>query len=516
MQRRAAVFLTGALLCGLAGPLAAKPIPPEASAITVPPGRIARAVAKLDGLAAAYLRRTGVPGLAIAVVHDDKVVYAKGFGVREIGTNKKVDANTVFQLASVSKPVGATVIAALVGRGLVKWSDPVVKHLPGFKLSDPYVTEHVTLGDMYSHRSGLPDHAGDLLEDLGFDRGTILERLALEPLDPFRITYAYTNFGITAAAQSVANAAGVPWEELSRQTLYAPLGMSSTSSRFADYQKAPNRALLHVREGDKWLARFTRQPDPESPAGGVSSSVNDMGKWLRLVLADGKYNGKQIIDAKALLETHVPQIASNPTPTESSRTSFYGYGIGVGYDEAGRVRLSHSGGFASGGATTIALLPSERLGIVVLTNSMPIGVPESIAADFMDLAELGSIQRDWYAAYTPLFAKMYVNPSELAGKRPPANPAPALADGAYEGTYKNAYYGDAVIAAKNGRLTLTLGPNHEEFALAHWSGNTFAYLPRGENALGIAAVTFTPGAPGTIASFTVENLNATKQGTFTR
>jgi CubicO group peptidase (beta-lactamase class C family) len=518
MRRGLALLTAAALLCGPLSPAAAAGAanPSEASAVTIPPGRIEGAVAALDGLALKYLRKTGVPGIAIAVVHDDTVVYAKGFGVREVGTNKKIDANTIFQLASVSKPVGASVIAGLIRRGVVKWSDPVAKYLPGLKLSDPYVTEHVTLADLYAHRSGLPDHAGDLLEDLGYDRGIVLQRLSLEPLAPFRISYAYTNFGLTAAAQAAANAAGTPWAELSRQILYAPLGMGSTSSRFADYQRAPNHALLHVRVGNAWLARFTRQPDAESPAGGVSSSVNDMAKWLRLELNAGKFGGKQIVDAKALLEAQSPQIVSSPPGTPSARASFYGLGMNVAYDAAARLRLSHSGAFALGAATAIALLPSERLGIVVLTNGMPIGVPETIEADFMDLVEFGSIQRDWFAAYTPLFAALFVNPSRLAGRRPPANPAPALPDSAYLGTYKNAYYGDATIVSKAGRLTLLLGPRPEEFALAHWTGNTFAYLPRGENAVGISAVTFTPGTGGTASSFTVENLNAEKLGTFTR
>ena len=184
MIRRSLALLTAAaLLCGPLCPAAAAVAtnPSEVSSLTIPAGRIQRAVAALDGLALQYLRKTRVPGIAIAVVHNDKVAYAKGFGVREAGTSKKVDANTIFQLASVSKPVGASVIAGLIRRGVVKWSDPVVKYLPGLKLSDPYVTEHVTLADLYAHRSGLPDHAGDLLEDLGYDRGAVLERLKKKP-----------------------------------------------------------------------------------------------------------------------------------------------------------------------------------------------------------------------------------------------------------------------------------------------------------------------------------------------
>jgi hypothetical protein len=130
---------------------------------------------------------------------------------------------------------------------------------------------------------------------------------------------------------------------------------------------------------------------------------------------------------------------------------------------------------------------------------------------------LGKISRDWFTAYTPVFARLYVNPSQLAGKKAPQNPAPALPDAAYAGTYKNAFYGDAAIVSNNGRLTMVLGPHREEFPLVRWTGNTFAFMPRGENALGVSSVTFTPGAvAGTIGSFTVEYLNAEKLGTFVR
>ena len=508
------LFGNGGSVTALAGPTAGSPS--EASAVTIPPGQIDRAVAALDRLAGDLLRKTAVPGMAIAVVHDDEVVYAKGFGVRRVGTNEKVDKNTIFQLASVSKPLGATVVAGVVGQGLVKWSDPVAKYLPGFTLSDRYVGSHVTIADMYAHRSGLPDHAGDLLEDLGYDRATILRRLALEPLDPFRITYYYTNFGLTAAAQAVANAAHTTWESLSRRVLYEPLGMHSTSSRFADYQNARDKAAQHVRVGTKWMAKYTSKPDAQAPAGGASSSVSDMGNWLRLELANGKYNAKQIVNADALLETRRPQIVSGPPSTPISRASFYGLGMNVSYDEAGRLRLGHSGGFNLGAATAIMMLPSANLGIVVLTNGMPIGVPETIAAEFFDLAEFGKLQRDWFAAYAPRFAQFYVNPSHLAGKKPPANPVPAQSQAAYTGTYANAFYGPGSIQSKNGRLVMVLGPRQEAFPLEHWSANTFSYMPRGENALGVSAVTFTIGPAAHAESFVVENLDAEKLATFIR
>src|SRR4051812_14012011 len=162
MIGRVAAGVAAAVGLALAGAASAQKSPSQESAVPIPPGQIQVAVGRLDGLANDLLQRTGVPGLAVAVVHDDKVVYAKGFGVRKVGTDERVDKNTVFQLASVSKPLGATVIARSVGRGKVSWDDPITDYLPHFRLSDPFTTQRVTIADMYAHRSGLPEHIGDL------------------------------------------------------------------------------------------------------------------------------------------------------------------------------------------------------------------------------------------------------------------------------------------------------------------------------------------------------------------
>src|ERR1700678_2202002 len=221
-----------ALLVAVAGgnPVDADELPPpQVAGVPIPDGQIERAVDQLDTLAQAILNKSGIPGLAVAVVRDGKTVYAKGFGLRKIGERQLVDAETVFQIASLSKSIGATVVAHQVGAGVIRWDTPLVTHLPWFELNDPWITKHVTIGDMFAHRSGLPDHAGDLLEDLGYSRDEIIHKLALEPLDPFRITYHYTNFGLTAGAQAAANAFGTSWETLSQNLLYNPLGMSHTS-----------------------------------------------------------------------------------------------------------------------------------------------------------------------------------------------------------------------------------------------------------------------------------------------
>src|SRR6185437_11872303 len=220
--------------------------PPLVPAMPLPDNAVDNAVAKLDGMVDDLMKKSGIPGMAVAVVHGGKTVYAKGFGVRDVRSGDKIDPDTVFQLASVSKSLSATVVAHQVGTNAIGWDTPIVSKLPWFALSDPAVTPMVNVGDMFSHRSGLPDHAGDLLEDLGYDRRYVLERLRQLPLDPFRISYAYTNFGLTAGAEAVAVSAGKPWEDLAQDVLYGPLGMASTSSRFDEYEARTDKSVGHI------------------------------------------------------------------------------------------------------------------------------------------------------------------------------------------------------------------------------------------------------------------------------
>jgi CubicO group peptidase (beta-lactamase class C family) len=510
--RLGASLLTLALLL----PMAIQP----AQAQEVTPARVANAVAQLDGIAEDVMRRTGIPGMAIAVVYRDEVLYAKGFGVRQTGTAGAVDADTVFQLASVSKPVASTVMAALVGDGVIAWDDPVVKHDPGFKMYEAWVTPNVTLADMFSHRSGLPDHAGDLLEDLGFSREEVLYRLRfLPPEYSFRAGYRYTNFGMTQAGVAAAKTAGLSWEDLSARRLYQPLGMSSTSSKFADYVNSPNRAYTHVKDGDSYVARYVREPEAQSPAGGVSSTARDMAQFMRLQLADGKHNGRQIVASEPLADTHRPQAAIYPYVGDPStqRQGFYGYGWNVSYDAMGRVRLSHSGAFALGAGTAINLMPADELGIVTLTNAAPIGAAEAVNFAFLDLATTGRIQTDYLTVFGPFFAAMEESPyGTTYDGPPPANPRPALAPSAYVGRYFNDFWGDVDIVERPGGLAMVIGPLRAAFPLRHWDGNVFTFQPVGENAYGPSGLTLTIGPSGQAVSFLADYLNKAGVGTLVR
>jgi CubicO group peptidase (beta-lactamase class C family) len=482
--------------------------------------QVDHAVASLDGLVTDAMERTGVPGVAVAVVHRDHVVHSEGFGVREVGEPEAVDPYTVFQLASLSKPLASTVIAGVVGDGVIAWEDPVVTSDPAFALHDPYVTEHATFADLLSHRSGLPTGAGDLLEDLGFDRDHVLGQLDQQPLDPFRSSYNYSNFGFTEGSQAAADALATSWEVLAEQTLFEPLGMTATSYRHADYENAANRALIHVRTGEKsWAARYTRDADAEAPAGGASSSVWDLAQWMRLQLGNGVHAGTQVIDPAALHVTHLPHSVSSPAATPDGRSGFYGLGWNVSYDEQGRLQLGHSGAFNLGAATSVLMLPGEQLGIVVLTNGRPEGIPEAIGAGFLDIAKNGELTVDWLTFTAGIFEQIdQADAPETDWTEPPASHAPGHAAGAYLGNYANPYYGPLTVTADGDDLTMSMGrPDRPtRFALTHYTGDTFTFESIGENANGLAGAIFTLDEGGTASSVRLDFYDRTGLGTFTR
>ncbi|MCD7059526.1 serine hydrolase [Pelagibacterium xiamenense] len=455
---------------------------PGADVTEITESRLGMALSALPAYVEDTMERSGVPGIAVAVVHDGELVFAEGFGVREIGTSDPITPETVFMAASVSKPVSATVAAAAVFNNEVDWDDVASSHLPTLALSDPYVRDHATIGDFFAHRSGLPHAAGDDLEDLGFDRDTIIARLLEHELDRFRLDYAYSNFGITIGAEAVAAAAGMAWEDLADAYIFEPVGMPHSSYRHADYMAAENRAVIHAMDTGAPLALFERDADPQAPAGGLSTNVLDMANWLNLVLSGGTAGSREVFAPDDLLPAVQPQIVSGPSPAADGRSDAYGYGFNVGVTPTGRVMLSHSGAFVLGAATRVVLLPGDDLGIVVLTNAGPVGAAEAIGAYFIDLYQFGEASRDWFAGFNGVMQGYMAPVGDLAGlptpPDAPENPDPSL----YVGTYENAYFGPLTIAEDAEGLVAELGPAPQRFRLEPWAQDVFAISPRTENA----------------------------------
>ncbi len=472
------------------------------------------ALPRLDAIVEDALARTAVPGIAVGVVVGDEVLYLKGYGVRHVGTDAPVDPDTIFQIASVSKPFASTAVAAVIGDGAITWDSRIADLDPGFRMIDPWVTSEVTLRDAFSHRTGMPPQAGDLLEDLGYDRDEILYRFRyLEPTGSFRADYAYTNFMLTAAGVAAAKSAGTTWEDLIAERVFEPLGMSRSSARQADFYAAEDRAVIHFIADGVATPRFERRPDAQSPAGGVSSTVQDIANWMILQLNEGRFEGQQVVDADALVATHLPQIVRGSG--HDGRAVFYGLGWNVDYGEDGLVRLSHAGAFFVGARTSVTLLPGERLGIVVLANAFPTGAPEAITSAFIDVLHQGEPRQD----YLPIVESIFAGLIEHRAYPAPADPAPAMPDTAYTGLYSNAYYGDAEVTQdEGGALVLMLGPGKRPFALTHFDRDafTFDFLGLGDEGEHAALASF-GSAQGTLAdTLTIDFLDTHGQGTFVR
>jgi CubicO group peptidase (beta-lactamase class C family) len=410
-------------------------------------------------------------------------------------------------------------VAKIVHDRAATWDSRIADIDPTFQLFEPYPTEHVTIRDLFSHRSGLPGNAGNELEEIGYDRDEILYRLRyVPPASSFGTGYSYSNFGLTEGAVAAAKAAGMTWEDAAEEKLYKPLGMVSTSSRHADFLSRTNRAVLHVRFDGKWQALSKRQPDAQSPAGGVSSSARDLAQWMRLELGNGRYDGEQMITKDVIEQSHWPVVALGNNPITGA-PSFYGLGWNIEHRRYGVV-WGHPGAFSDGARTIVSIVPSEQLGLVVLTNAFPTGVPEAVADTFFNLVSDSEASVDWLTESNRGYAMVFGAAREQAKAQygsPPASPSPALSAAAYVGTYTNDYVGHAIVEEADGGLTLRLGPRGEKsFPLTHFDRDLFIYYPYDETPDFPFAVTFQIGPGQTATDIVIDHLNELRLGNLRR
>lgn len=502
----------------------ATPAVGEGSGITA--AQVESAVAQLDGLVEAAMARNGVPGAAVAVVYNDAVVYEKAFGIREVGRPEKVTPETVFQLASMSKSISSTVVAAVVGDGAITWDTVAADALPGFALSDPSLTAQITLRDLFSHRSGLPGYAGDTLSStFGYSREESVRRLRyVPPASPLRTTFAYANLPLSVAAYAAAHSAGKSWEDLADERLFGPLRMTSTSYRLADYVGRTNKAAPHYPMADgTWALGEVTDGDAAAPAGGVSTNLRDLTQWVRLQLGGGVFEGTEVVASAPLLETRRPQIleGSPPNPADGAAL-FYGLGWRLQYDERGRLGMSHIGDFSSGFRTGVSLQPAAELGIVVLTNAWPNALSDGIPKAFFEIVERGETTEDWIGVFEAQTAAGLAAVRAIAPFPRGDAPAdgPALSPEAYTGTYTNAQLGDITVREENGGIVMEFGPLPARLELEHWDRDVFTYPlpPSGEVLLGKIGVQFMIGPlrTATAMAFGLPTVGPDSSAMFTR
>lgn len=455
-----------------------------------------------------------VPALAIAVVKDDSIVLMKGYGTRTMGASQPVDEHTIFAIGSSSKAFTATLAAMLVDEGKMRWDDPVALHLSGFQLFDPYVSRELTIRDALSHRSGLA--RGDIMwYATDFNRDEILRRVRfLRPSWSARSRFGYQNIMYLAAGQSVARVSGKSWDDVLRERIFQPLGMSESNSSTRALAQLTNVATPHTETDDTLRIVPWHNIDNIAPAGSINSSVADMIKWVRLQLAQGKVNGKSIVSASALAETHAAQMVI-PVSADSRQLNPYthlsSYGMGWFLQDYRGRGLDQHGGNIDGMSAMVGLMPEEKIGLVVLTNANGSPLPSIAMYRVLD-ALLAQPARDWSAEYRKAFDKARAQSKEAEQKRlaqRAMGTKPSLALDKYAGVYADSMYGEARVKLDGGKLRLNYGTLFDG-ELEHWHYDTFRST-WGSRALGRAFATFALDADGKVKSMDVEGI-----GTFGR
>lgn len=479
------------------------------SAIADAQRKPATPLAGLDAYIEKAMQDHQVPGLAIAVVRNDSVVFAKGFGVRKLGSPERVDENTLFAIGSASKSFTAASVAMLVDEGKVKWDDPATKYLPGFQLHDPYASRELSVRDLLSHRSGLA--RGDLLwYGSSLSREDILQRVRyLKPSWSFRSQFGYQNLMYLAAGQLAAGVSGMSWDDFIQRRIFQPLGMTASNTSVRALAGQANVAQPHSKIDDTVRTVAWRNIDNIAPAGSINSNVVDMAKYARLQLNEGKWNGKALITGGAHAEmwtphTVIPMVGFWKAVSPGAHLSAYGLGWFL-QDYRGRLVVQH-GGNIDGMSANVALLPEEKTGVVVLTNLNGAVIASVLAYRVFDHflgAPLGDHSGD---------ALKFIAAAEKQGKEAMANlekarkqgTKPSLALTEYAGTYADSMYGEIKVSPQQNALRVTYGPAFDG-TLEHWHYDTFraAWKDRG---LGKSMVQFTVDATGKPSKLDVEGL----------
>ena len=448
------------------------------------PAAPAPSPADIDGWVQRSMKTFEVPGMAVAVVKDGRVVVAKGYGVRKLGESAPVDARTLFGIASNTKAFTATALGILVDEGKIRWDARVIDYLPSFQLSDPYVTREMTVRDLLVHRSGLGLGAGDLLwwPPSTYNRREIAARLRYLPLaTSFRSAYAYDNVLYLVAGEVIETVSGQPWEDFVQSRILAKVGMTSSNVRHSAALAGGNVAATHARVEGKVRPIAPFDSDNTNPAGGINSCADDMAKWLLVQLNEGKLaDGTALIQPETArqltkLVTPIP-IGQGAPELADVRPNFNGYGLGFGLrDYRGQKLVSHTGGLP-GYVSKVAMLPGLRLGIAILTNQESSAAYDSVANQIMD-AYLGAPAKDWIATYDAMQKRTLETVSAANARSAAARDAqsrPSLPLDRYAGTYRDPWYGDVVISPQNGGLTIRFSHTPSlSGTLEHWQHDTF-------------------------------------------
>ncbi|TVR13589.1 MAG: serine hydrolase [Balneolaceae bacterium] len=422
----------------------------------------------------ASMQQWDIPGMSVAMVKDGEIILTEGYGVLKLGEEQKVDHHTQFGIASVSKHMTASSLAILVDEGKISWNDKVIKHIPWFELSDPWVTANVTIHDLLTHQVGVGRMLGNRLQFMtDRSRNELLYRMRyLDFEQPFRSDYVYSNVMYTLAGEIVTTVSGQTWDEFMAERFFKPMGMNRTNTSINDLHSDGNAAHPHQYINGEVVTIPIRNWDVASPAGGVNSTAYDMAKWMLLQLNSGSFEGDQYISARSLQAIQTPQVSLGASGVDAPQRS-YGYGYNI-TDYRGYRLLSH-GGATDGMNTTYILLPEENLGIIVMTNvfnTFREAVARTIIDHVLDVTDL-----DWNELYLNSYKNQYevvkAERETFEATRIPGTTTTHSLD-AYAGRFYSSLYEYAEVNYEDGELILTIFDDKNLTAdLEHWHHNTF-------------------------------------------
>ena len=480
--------------------------------------KLPEAMVDFDAYVGRTLAEFEVPGIAVAIVKDGEIVFERGYGVRRLGDPAPVDAHTRFAIASNTKAFTAAALAILMDEGKLKWTDRVIDHLPWFQLSDPYVTREMTVRDLLVHRSGLSLGAGDLLfwPTTSYTAEEVVQRLRYLPLaTSFRANYAYDNVLYGVAGLTIQKVSGQPWDVFVRDRIFAPVGMTETSAMPVEPTADNNGASGHAKFDFKDLKPIASVVafENNAPAGAIFSSVHDLSKWMLVQLDGGKLpagpDGKErrLFTAARQKEmwslvTPIPIGEPSVAALAAVRPNFLGYGHGWNLaDFRGRRIVYHTGGWP-GMVSRLTLVPDANLGVVVLTNQEVGAAFQAVTMRVLD-AFLNMPPVDWVAAYAEQVKKGAADADSgwakhVAAREP--GPKLTLPLARFARRYRDAWYGDVLIAEEGGKLVMRF----EKTALLvgdleHWQQETFIVRWRDRSLNADAWVTFALNPDGEVA-----------------
>lgn len=451
-----------------------------------------------------------VPGIAIAVVKDGKVVAAQGFGVRKLGEPAKVDGQTLFEIASNSKAFTAAALAMLVDEGKLSWDDRVTRHLPDFQMYDAYVTHEMTVRDLLTHRSGLGLGAGDLLwwPSTGFTADEIIEKLRyIRPATSFRNSYAYDNLLYIVAGKIVAQKSGKSWGDTVRERILKPVGMNATTTSLAENAGIRNQANAHAKIDGK-ISAVKSMPVPNGAgAVGINTNAEDIARWMTVLLDQGKLpgTGQRLFSAAQSREMWTAQtpmkIGEPKPPLAATKPNFSAYGLGFQLRDYKGMKVAMHGGALQGFYSRVLLVPEAKLGIAILTNAESGAALSALQYRLLD-QYLGAAPSDWIKLVSDVENEAHAR--ELARQKSAsstraAKSQPSLPLAAYDGEYLDAWYGKATIKPVGGKHVLSFSKTPDLVGeLEHFQHDTFIVRWKQRNFNADAYVTFSLNPDGSI------------------